>query len=187
MVEYKFSELPLKGAYLIECTSYKDRRGKFAKFFERNMYETAGIRFQVNETFISISKINVIRGLHFQIKCPQAKLVSVCTGKVWDVIVDLRLDSPTYSKWVGIEMSSADYKSIFIPKGFAHGFLALEEDTVMLYQCDGVYNKESDSGIIFNDPDIGIKWPLEEQMSIHSERDLSLMSLKQYEELMKKF
>ena len=102
-------------------------------------------------------------------------------GKVWDVIVDLRPDSMTYKKWIGIELSAENHRAIYVPKGFAHGFAALEDDTLMLYQCDGAYDKDTDTGIVFNDSELGINWPVSEEDAIHSARDMQLMSLAEYE------
>ncbi len=182
MQEFSFQELPLKGAYLINNFAVGDNRGGFAKTFEKDVYHNAGIEFTLNETFISVSSKNVIRGMHFQIHNPQAKLVSVCHGSVYDVIVDLRPNSETYKRWYGHTLSAENHKAIYIPKGFAHGFLALENDTLMVYQCDGAYDKATDTGIRFDDPTIGVDWPIGSNVkTIHSERDLSLMSLEEYE------
>lgn len=181
MLGFCFEKMKLEGAYLIDNFYAGDYRGGFTKIFEKDTYKKTGIQFSLNETFISVSAKNVIRGLHFQIYNPQAKLVSVVKGKVWDVIVDLRMNSPTYKKWLGVELSSDNHKSLYIPRGFAHGFASLKDDTIMLYQCDGVYDKETDTGIIFNEPEIGIRWPVAENIAIHSTRDLGLMNLKEYE------
>ena len=181
MSQFKFSKLPLEGAYLIDNFYVGDNRGGFTKYFEKDIYGNAGIRFSVNETFASISAKNVIRGLHFQTNNPQAKLVSVVRGKVWDVIVDLRVQSPTYKKWISAELSIENHRALYVPKGFAHGFVSLEDETIMLYQCEGAYDKETDTGVLFNDPEIGIEGPIEEKDAIHSERDLQLMSISEYE------
>lgn len=177
---FKFKELDLKGAYLISHFYAGDNRGGFMKCFEKDIYKEAGIEFQLTETFASLSMKNVIRGLHFQIQNPQAKLVSVVAGRVWDVIVDLRPDSPTFKQWRTHELSAENHLSFYVPRGFAHGFTSLEDGTVMLYQCDGKYDKETDTGIIFNDTDIGIEWPVDENVAIHSERDLRLPTFMQY-------
>ena len=124
---------------------------------------------------------NVIRGLHFQTNGPQAKLVSVLAGNVWDVIVDLRADSPTYKRWLSVELSADNHMALYVPRGFAHGFLSMADDTIMLYQCDGVYDKETDTGILFDDPEIGIQWPIDLKQGIHSDRDLRLMHFSEYE------
>ncbi|MCM1044072.1 MAG: dTDP-4-dehydrorhamnose 3,5-epimerase [Candidatus Gastranaerophilales bacterium] len=180
MSGFSFTELELKGVYLIENFSVDDNRGGFTKCFEKDIYSNAGIKFQLNETFISVSAKNVIRGLHFQTHNPQAKLVCVVKGKVWDVIVDLRPESQTYKKWVSAELSAENHKALYIPRGFAHGFASLEDRTVMLYQCDGAYDRETDTGILFCDPEIGINWPISRDNSVHSERDLQLPMLKDF-------
>lgn len=181
MAGFEFKKLELDGAYLIENFSVGDNRGGFTKCFEKDIYANAGIKFQLNETFASVSAKNVIRGLHFQIHNPQAKLVCVVKGKVLDVIVDLRPDSPTYKKWISAELSAENHKALYVPRGFAHGFVSLEDGTVMLYQCDGAYDKETDTGIMFNDSEIGITWPISEDLAIHSQRDMHLMSFEEYE------
>lgn len=177
---FEFTGLDLKGAYLISNFYAGDNRGGFTKTFEKDIYIEAGIDFSLNETFVSRSMKNVIRGMHFQVHNPQAKLVTVVAGKVWDVIVDLRQDSPTFKQWTSYELSAENHLGFYIPRGFAHGFASLEDNTVMLYQCDGKYDSETDTGIIFNDPDIGIEWPIEESLAIHSERDLRLPQFKEY-------
>lgn len=182
MSSFSFTKLGLEGAYLIEYFSVGDNRGGFSKSFEKDIYKEAGLDFSLNETFISVSAKNVIRGLHFQTNHAQAKLVSVPKGKVYDVIVDLRPESPTFKKWEGYELSDQNHQALYVPRGFAHGFASLEDGTLMMYQCDGVYDKETDTGIRFDDPDIGIKWPVEEGKDIHSQRDLQLMSFKDFVE-----
>ncbi len=181
MTNFDMEKLALKEAYLINYFSTGDNRGNFKKCFEKNIFSNGGIEFNVSETFISVSEKNVIRGLHFQLLNPQAKIVCVIKGRVWDVIVDLRVQSMTYKKWIGVELSDKNNKAIYVPRGFAHGFAALEDETIMLYQCDGLYDKSSDTGILYNEPEIGITWPVKEKEVIQSERDKSLMSLKEYE------
>ncbi len=180
MPGFALQELKLKGAYLINSFYIGDNRGCFIKTFEGDIFEEAGITFHLNETFVSCSAKNVIRGLHFQTHNPQAKLVSVVAGRAWDVIVDLRPDKGTFMQWVAYELSADNHLSFYIPRGFAHGFVSLEDNTVMLYQCDGKYDRETDTGIIYNDTDIGIKWPIDDSLTIHSERDLRLKSFKEY-------
>ena len=177
---FEFRELELRGAYQINNFYVGDNRGGFTKIFEKNVYSLAGIEIALSETFASYSMKNVIRGLHFQTHSPQAKLVSVIAGSAWDVIVDLRMDSPTFKQWTALELSAENHLSFYIPRGFAHGFVSLEDGTVMLYQCDGKYDNESDAGIRFDDPDIGIRWPVGEDVAIHSERDLGLQSFREY-------
>lgn len=177
---FEFKELKLKGAYIINCFYVGDNRGGFTKCFEKDIFGTEGIIFNVSEVFMSKSMKNVIRGLHFQTRNPQAKLVSVVSGKVWDVIVDLRPDSNTFMQWTSYVLSSDNHLSIFVPRGFAHGFACLEDETIMMYQCDGKYDKESDSGIIYNDPEIGIDWPITKEEAIFSPRDLQLNRFSEY-------
>ncbi len=184
MHKFEFRELDLKDAFYIDNFFMDDERGSFTKCFEKEIYEQRGIQFQLSESFYSVSAKNVMRGLHFQIHNPQAKLVCVLNGKVWDVIVDLRMGSNTYKQWFGIELSREEHNALYIPKGFAHGFVALEDKTIMLYQCDGVYDKETDTGIRFDDPEIGIAWPIDLKCAIHSERDMKLMNLREYERRM---
>ena len=181
MGNFQFEKLELEGAYLIDNFYAGDNRGGFIKCFEKDIYSKVGIDFKLNETFVSVSAKNVVRGLHFQIHNPQAKLVCVVKGKAWDVIVDLRLTSLTYKKWISAELSDENHRALYVPRGFAHGFASLEEGTVMLYQCDGAYDKETDTGVMFDDPEIGIKWPIDEKDAIHSARDLQLMSINEYE------
>ena len=177
---FTFTELDLKGAFLISGFYAGDHRGGFTKTFEKDIYKEAGITFQLNETFASRSMKNVIRGLHFQTNNPQAKLVSVVSGSAWDVIVDLRIGSPTFKQWRAFELSADNHLSVYVPRGFAHGFASLEDGTVMLYQCDGKYDVETDTGIIFNDSEIGIEWPICENVAIHSARDMKFGELKDY-------
>ena len=178
---FRFQELGLKGAYLISSFYAGDNRGGFTKCFEKDIYAKAGIKFHLSETFVSRSMRNVIRGLHFQTHNPQAKLVSVAAGSVWDVIVDLRADSPTYKKWFSVELGADNHMAVYVPKGFAHGFLSLADNTIMLYQCDGAYDKDTDTGILFDDPEIGIQWPIDLKKSIRSVRDMQLMSFSEYD------
>lgn len=182
MAGFEFIKLELDGAYLISNFHIQDSRGGFTKCFEREIYSKAGIGFKLSETFASSSGKDVVRGLHFQIRNPQAKLVCIVAGRAWDVIVDLRPKSKTFGRWTGVELSAENHRSLYIPRGFAHGFATLEENTVMLYQCDGAYDKETDSGIRFDDPEIGISWPVSDEKAIHSKRDLQLMSLRDYME-----
>lgn len=180
MSMWEFTPSRLAGAWVIDCFYAGDQRGGFVKCFEQDLFEQAGIPFSLSETFASTSGASVIRGLHFQNHRPQAKLVSVLCGAVWDVMVDLRIGSPTFGQWEGFELSGANHRALYVPRGFAHGFYSREEGTVMLYQCDGRYDKATDGGIRFDDPDIGIIWPEGSERAIHSDRDLSLGSLREY-------
>ena len=152
-------ELEIKGVFLIKPQIFGDQRGWFYETYNEERYKAAGI----TETFVqdnqSFSQKNVVRGLHFH-KPPftQAKLVSVIQGKVLDVAVDLRKGSPTYGKYVSALLTGENHHQLFVPKGFAHGFSVLEDDTIFAYKCSALYNKASEGSIIFNDPDIGVDW-----------------------------
>lgn len=180
MSGFVFHKLPLEGSFVIQNFFSGDNRGGFTKNFERDIYYENGISFTLSESFLSVSMKNVIRGLHFQQQRPQAKLVSVAAGAVWDVIVDLRPQSSSFRKWEAVELSAQNHKSLYIPRGFAHGFASLEDNTVMLYQCDGRYDRDTDSGIRYDDPQVGICWPVSDDAAIHSERDMHLMDFNTY-------
>lgn len=180
---FDIQKLTLNDAFVIDYFSVKDPRGNFSKCFEKDIYRNFGIEFELNETFFSSSCSNVIRGIHFQTYKPQAKIVCVPKGRVWDVLVDLRKDSTTYLNWEGIELSENNHKALYVPKGFGHAFLSLEDGTLMVYQCEGAYDKNTDTGIRFDDSVIGIKWPVDLKNTSHSDRDLSFCD---YNEALKK-
>lgn len=184
MSEFAFEQMELDGAYIISNFYAGDQRGSFTKLFENDIFAKAGIKFKLNESFASVSAKGVVRGMHFQINHPQAKLVSVLQGKAWDCIVDLRRDSSTYKQWAGVELSADNHKAVYVPPGFAHGFAALEDHTIMLYQCDGAYDKETDTGILIDDTELSIEWPLNLDNAVRSERDLHLLTMPEYEAIM---
>lgn len=161
----------------------EDERGYFLKSIERDVYRTFGLDVDIFEEFETYSKKDVIRGLHFQTKNPQIKIVRVIAGSVYDVVVDLRKDSPTFGKWCGFELSSKNMYSIWIPAGFAHGFRALSDDVVMSYKCVGKYEKGYDTGIQWNDETLKIGWNIDNP--IISEKDRNLMSFLEYCKLFK--
>ena len=169
-----------EGAYLINTFYSMDSRGGFVKCFEKDIYKQLGIEFELNETFYSISAKNVMRGLHFQKNHPQDKLVTVVKGAILDVIVDIRRDSKTFGHWQIFELNEENHSVLFVPAGFAHGFISLEDKTIMLYQCHEPYDKETDTGISILDYDIGIKWPVDVKDVIMSDRDKELMSFEEY-------
>lgn len=181
MSGFTFHSTNLSGAYIIDDFFAGDNRGSFFKCFEKDIYLQNGIDFRIHESFVSRSQKNVIRGLHFQLKNPQSKLVTVINGKVQDFVVDLRPNSDTYKRWICFELSAENHRSLFVPRGFAHGFASMEDNTLMLYQCGGKYDQRTDTGIRFDDPDIGIDWPIDESVAIHSGRDLRLQSFSEYE------
>ena len=149
-----------------------DERGELIKTYEQGQYAKYGLDFVTSEIMFSTSCKGVLRGLHFQTKAPQAKLVTVIKGEVWDVAVDLRKTSGTCGKWYGTYLSEENREALYIPEGFAHGFLALEDDTVLVYQCKNVYLKEEDTGILWSDADLNIQWPTDKvDKLIISQRD----------------
>lgn len=166
--------------YKVENFHTGDIRGGFIKCFEKDIFAQNGIPLHVDESFVTTSAKNVIRGLHFQLNKPQAKLVTVLHGRAWDVMVDLRPNSATFKKWYAAELSAQNHCALYIPRGFAHGFASLEDETVMLYQCDGAYDKATDTGIRFDTAEIGIPWPVPAQDAIRSARDMQLMTFSEY-------
>ncbi len=162
MRKFKFNETKIKDLYIIEPTVFNDDRGYFMESYNENDFKNAGLN--INLKFVqdneSMSKKGVLRGLHFQEQYSQDKLVRVIKGKIFDVAVDLRKDSPTYLQWEGVILSSQNKKQFYIPKGFAHGFLVLSDVAIFSYKCTDYYHPEYERGIIYNDPTIGVNWPL---------------------------
>ena len=162
-----------------------DRRGGLVKDYNVDTFEQNGIHHELKETFYTISVKGVIRAIHFQINKQQAKLVRCISGHVFDVIVDLRPNSETFGKWCGFHLTGENRKSIFVPQFFGHGYLVLE-NAIVSYKCSEVFYGAGDSGIMYNDPDIGIVWPMEllggEENIIISEKDKHLMSLAEYKQ-----
>lgn len=163
----------IEGVFVIEPQVFGDERGYFFESFnaERFLAQT-GVEVTFVQDNESRSKRGVLRGLHFQKKPhAQAKLVRVVQGRVLDVAVDIRPESPTFGKYVATELSGENHRQMFIPKGFAHGYVVLEDDTIFQYKCDEFYHPESEDGIAWNDPQIGIEWGIPENEIILSEKD----------------
>ena len=175
---------PIEGLVLIHPHVFEDVRGYFIKDFEKTFYEENGLPVIFLETNESKSKKGTIRGLHFQQDFSQGKLIRVIKGAVYDVAVDLRFRSPTFGKWMGFELSEYNHDVLYIPEGFAHGFLALEDDSIFSYKCTNKYAPEFDSGVRFNDPDIGVEWPVNRvggwDSVITSAKDSKLQTLKEF-------
>lgn len=163
----------IEGVLIIEPTVHGDSRGYFMESFsQRDFAAQTGLEVRFVQDNESRSRRGVLRGLHFQREPhAQAKLVHVVSGRVLDVAVDIRPESPTFGKYVAVELSDTNHRQLFIPKGFAHGYVTLEEDTVFQYKCDEFYHPESEDGIAWNDPQIAIRWPLAESEIILSEKD----------------
>lgn len=157
---YKFTKVGM-GLILIETESFSDARGSFSELYKVSEFNNQGITDSFVQESLSRSKKGVLRGLHFQMKpAAQGKLVTALEGKIFDVAVDIRKNSPTLGKWYSVELSKDNNRSLWIPEGFAHGFLALE-DSCVLYKLTKEYSKEAERGILWNDPNIGIEWPVE--------------------------
>lgn len=169
----------IKGLCIITPTVHGDRRGYFTEIYNKRDMLQAGLDFDFVQDNQSGSTKGVLRGLHFQIKYPQAKLVRVIKGSVFDVAVDLRKDSSTFGKYFGVELSSENHKQFLIPKNFAHGFLVLSDEAEFCYKCDDFYHPNDEGGIIFSDPDIKIAWPSLDVDFILSDKDRNLKTLKE--------
>lgn len=169
----------IEGLYVIEPTVFKDERGYFVETYNQNDTKEAGLDMVFVQDNQSMSTRGVLRGLHFQKQFPQGKLVRVVRGKVFDVAVDLRSDSKTYGKWFGVELSAENMKQFYIPEGFAHGFLVLSDEAEFCYKCTDFYHPGDEGGLAWNDPEIGVEWPLEEGVDlIISEKDQKWKGLK---------
>jgi len=172
----KFNKTDIEGCYLITYDTFVDQRGYFAVPYNKDVFNSnLGYDVEFVQDNMSYSHLGTIRGLHFQTgEYEQAKLVTCTSGRVLDVIVDIRKDSPSYGKVVEIELVSMSNKQVFIPRGCAHGFSALSDNTTFQYKVDNYYNKESESGIIYNDPTLNIDWKVSDYFKRISEKDLVL-------------
>lgn len=181
--KFDFKEIRLKGAFLIQPFYATDDRGGFVKDYNIDVFRMNGIKHDLKEVFYTISKKGVIRALHFQLIKQQAKLIRCISGHVYDVIVDLRPESETFGQWEAFHLTGENMKSLLVPENFGHGYLVIE-DSVVSYKCAEVFYGDGDSGIMFNDDEIGIKWPFElingKDNLIISEKDLNLMSFSEY-------
>ena len=171
---------PIEGLLVITPKVFSDERGYFLETYNIADFTEAGIDSVFVQDNQSASKKGVLRGLHFQIQHAQAKLVRVIRGKVFDVAVDMRKGSATYGKWFGLTLSEENKKMFYIPKGSAHGFLVLSDYAEFTYKCTELYHPNDEGGIIYNDPDIGIDWPIEDGMElIFSDKDTKWPLLKE--------
>ena len=171
-------DLPLPGVKLIRLTTASDERGFFKEFYRKPRYADAGIEHEFVQDNLSFSRPGVIRGMHFQSEPGQAKLVSVLQGEIFDVVVDIRKESPYFKQWIGIRLEAERHEQLFIPVGFAHGFCVLSRAGIhtpagafVHYKVSSVYNPATEKGFRFDDPEIGISWPITEPSV--SERDRS--------------
>lgn len=161
----------IPGVIILESPVYRDARGYFQEAFRRDALIEAGIDLDWKQDNLSVSARNVIRGLHYQLVHPQAKLIRVVHGAVHDVIVDIRRSSPTFGEHIAVDLKAGDGQAVLIPAGFAHGFAALEADTAFLYKVNENYYPQGDRTILWNDPELAISWPIAEGGPIVSEKD----------------
>lgn len=168
----KFTETPLVGAFVIEPERFDDERGLFARIYSEAEFATRGIETRFVEANISFNaRCHTLRGLHFQ-RAPhaQAKLVRCTAGRIYDAIIDLRPDSPTFGRWAGVELTAANRRTLFVPEGFAHGYQTLADSTEVFYQVSDFYAPDSADGVRWNDPAFSIKWPVTNGVIVN-ERD----------------
>lgn len=184
MSKFKITKCEIEGLYILEPKVFYDDRGYFMETYNQNDFDELGLNMKFVQDNESKSKRGVLRGLHFQKKYPQGKLVRVIKGSVYDVAVDIRKNSKTFGKWVGVELSEENKKQFYIPQGFAHGFLVLSEGAQFVYKCSDFYYPEDEGGIIYNDSTINISWPIPEDMEVViSEKDKKWGGLKEYVKL----
>jgi len=156
------TDLPLPGLKLIEPKVFRDARGHFLEIHHAEKWASSGIRQDFVQDNLSVSHKGVLRGLHFQYPQWQAKLISVVEGEIFDVVVDLRQDSPTFGKWHAVTLSGADHRQLLAPAGFAHGFCVTSDVASVIYKCSTFYEPEHEHTLLWNDPDVGIHWPVSE-------------------------
>ncbi len=171
----------IEGLKVITPQVFGDARGYFVETYNKNDFVAAGIDVEFVQDNQSASKQGVLRGLHYQINHPQDKLVRCIRGEVFDVAVDLRRDSKTFGKWHGVILSEENKKQFFVPKGFAHGFYVISEYAEFAYKCSDFYTPGDEGGLIWNDPDIGVEWPLVEGVALNlSDRDTKWGGIKEF-------
>lgn len=175
----EFIETPLKGLVVINPRVFEDARGYFFESYNKDAFAKAGLNMNFVQDNQSLSQRGVLRGLHFQNNPhAQGKLVRVINGSVYDVAVDIRKSSPTYGQWFGIELTEKNKSMMYIPEGFAHGFVTLEDNTVFSYKCTNVYNKAAEDCLLWNDADLGINWQINNPLL--SEKDLQGKKFKDF-------
>jgi len=163
MDKFKFTRTEIPGVVVIETRVFEDNRGFFMEYYNKDEFAKKGFAALFVQANHSRSKKGVMRGLHYQLNPhPMGKMVKVIKGSVFDVGVDIRKNSPTFGKWFGDVLSDENKKMIYFPPGIAHGFLALGDENEVVYQCTGTYSQEDERGLLWNDPEIGIKWPIDQ-------------------------
>ena len=165
----KVTETALPGVLIIEPRVFRDERGFFLETYQAERYAGLGVDRTFVQDNLSFSIRGSLRGLHYQLNRPQAKLVQAVTGVIFDVAVDIRRGSPTFGQWLGVELSEENMRQLFIPEGFAHGFCVMSDTALVAYKCSDFYAAGSEGGVLWSDPDLGIAWPLKEP--VLSEKD----------------
>ena len=182
MGQFQFTKTGIEGLVVVEPKVFGDNRGYFMETYNYNDFKAAGLDMVFVQDNQSKSKKGVLRGLHFQKKNPQGKLVRVVSGEVYDVAVDLRKGSDTYGKWYGVLLSAENKKQFYVPEGFAHGFVGMSETAEFVYKCTRFYDPSDEGGLMWNDPEIGIDWPVPENAELLlSEKDQHHQPLKDFE------
>lgn len=172
MAEIKVTPCEIEGLYVIEPTVFGDERGYFVETYNREEFAKHGLDMEFVQDNESMSKKGVLRGLHFQKEFPQGKLVRVLSGEVYDVAVDIRKGSETFGKWFGVTLSAENKKQFYVSEGFAHGYYVMSDTAVFSYKCTRFYHPEDEGGIRWDDPELGIDWPIEDGVDvILSEKD----------------
>ena len=171
MSGFQIHPLTIPGLMVIEPAVFGDERGYFMETYNGRAFNEGGIDAVFVQDNQSMSKKGVLRGLHFQYRYPQGKLVRVLMGEVFDVAVDIRPDSPTLGRWAGVRLSSENKKQFYVPPGFAHGFLVLSDEAVFAYKCTEYYHPEDEGGIAWDDPSVRVQWPLGGKSPVLSEKD----------------
>lgn len=184
MGNFNFIETKIKDLYIIEPNIFEDNRGYFMESYNKKDFKEAGLDMKFVQDNESKSKKGVLRGMHFQINNTQGKLVRVTKGEVYDVAVDLRKNYPTFGMWEGVLLSDKNKRQFYIPEGFAHGFLVLSDEVIFNYKCTSYYEPENERGLLWNDKDVNIEWPLDNiEEIILSDKDRKQSTLKELQEL----
>ncbi|NLK73678.1 MAG: dTDP-4-dehydrorhamnose 3,5-epimerase [Clostridiales bacterium] len=180
MGNFEFRTTGIDGLYLIEPKVYGDQRGYFMETYNEAEFKAAGLDIKFVQDNQSFSRKGVLRGLHYQKQHPQGKLVRALYGAIYDVAIDLRKNSKTYGQWYGVVLSGENNKMLYVPEGFAHGFYVISDEVCFIYKCTDFYHPEDEGGIIWNDKDLAIQWPISEGMEvILSEKDKKLPTLRE--------
>lgn len=178
----KFRETDLPGVIVVEATVFEDERGFFFETYHSERFEKNGLPATFLQDNQSFSNARVLRGLHAQRTKPQGKLVRAIEGTIWDVAVDIRPGSETFGKWIAEELSAENKRQLYVPPGFLHGFCVLSETARVIYKCTDLYAPNDEVGVVWNDPGLGIRWPIEDP--VVSEKDRKLGSLSELAELL---